>query len=227
MTSSCMALVTLCGSVEELNKLSFLTHSHVFFSAFKKGLIQWFNVFIPIHTMGNLWLFDKYAPTYGLRSDVSTTVDRYITAGDLITWLNVSTFSHQNTHTHAYKNCYKNEATRLLTVTDRWGDISLPSVTLRFKTAHLQKYIMISVYSVVFSLVLFSELSSHSVSSAIPAGKLDDDRTETDSMASVLDVEEGIQDPLRVYTRTLFLDNKLEDGNPKIILVSVSATVYP
>ena len=75
--------------------------------------------------------------------------------------------------------------------------------------------------------MLFSELSSHSVSSAIPAGNLDDDRTEPDSMVSVLDVDEGIPDPQRGYRRTLFLDNKLEDGNPKIILVSVSANVCP
>ncbi|XP_031714972.1 pro-MCH [Anarrhichthys ocellatus] len=70
---------------------------------------------------------------------------------------------------------------------------------------------MISVYSVLYTLVLFSELSSHSVSVAMPASKVEDGVPEQDGFF------------LGGETMTdLVLDNDMrdEDGSPKIIIVS-------
>ncbi|GAA6221048.1 pro-MCH [Lates japonicus] len=83
---------------------------------------------------------------------------------------------------------------------------------------------MISVYSFLFTLVLFSELSSHLLTVAIPATKLEDGITEQDGLGSLLS-SEPITEPVEappVYRRNLVLDNSVrdEDGNPKFIIVS-------
>ncbi|KAM4615669.1 pro-MCH [Polymixia lowei] len=82
---------------------------------------------------------------------------------------------------------------------------------------------MISVYSVLFALVLFSEFSGRSVTVAMPAGKLDG-KTDQESF-SVLLGDGDMTDPAlgpSLNRRSLILDNKLgdEDGNPRIIIVS-------
>ncbi|XP_023275140.1 pro-MCH 2-like [Seriola lalandi dorsalis] len=83
---------------------------------------------------------------------------------------------------------------------------------------------MISVHSVLFTLVLFSELSSHLVTAAMPATKVEDGVIEQDGLGSLLVdepmTEHGMVPP--VYRRRLVVDNndRDEDGNPKIIMVS-------
>ncbi|XP_032361569.1 pro-MCH [Etheostoma spectabile] len=81
---------------------------------------------------------------------------------------------------------------------------------------------MISVYSVLYTLVLFSELSSHLVTVAMPAAKGDEGATEQnglflgdESMTELAGV------PLS-YRRNLLLDTNArdEDGSPKILIVS-------
>ncbi|XP_040886333.1 pro-MCH [Toxotes jaculatrix] len=83
---------------------------------------------------------------------------------------------------------------------------------------------MISVYSVLFTLVLFSELSSHSVTVAIPATKVEAGLTEQDGLGSLLGDEPMAEHAMvpPVYKQSLVLDNNFreEDGNPKIIMVS-------
>ncbi|XP_075967790.1 pro-MCH [Anarhichas minor] len=81
---------------------------------------------------------------------------------------------------------------------------------------------MISVYSVLYTLVLFSELSSHSVSVAMPASKVEDGIPEQDGFFLG---GEPMTEPAVVpltYRRNLVLDNDMrdEDGSPKIIIVS-------
>ncbi|XP_071384419.1 pro-MCH [Centroberyx affinis] len=81
---------------------------------------------------------------------------------------------------------------------------------------------MLSVYSVVFTLVLFSELSGHSV--AVPASKLEDGRTEQEGLGLFV-ADEAMTQPAAgpaLYRRSLIVDNKVrdEDGNPKIIILS-------
>ncbi|XP_071357892.1 pro-MCH [Trachinotus anak] len=83
---------------------------------------------------------------------------------------------------------------------------------------------MISVYSVLFTLVLFSELSSHIVTAAIPAPKVEDGEIEQGGLGSLLG-DESMSDHAVVppmYRRHFVLDNndRDEDGNPKVIMVS-------
>ncbi|KAG7225580.1 hypothetical protein INR49_004986, partial [Caranx melampygus] len=83
---------------------------------------------------------------------------------------------------------------------------------------------MISVYSVLFTLVLFSELSSHLVTAAIPANKLEDGVIEQDGLGSLLGNEPLTEHAMAppVYRRRLVVDNddRDEDRNPKIIVLS-------
>lgn len=87
---------------------------------------------------------------------------------------------------------------------------------------------MRSVYSVLCTLVLFSELSSHLVTVAMPATKIEDGVTEQDGLSLILG-DEPMTEPAAVppaYRRSRLLDNNVgdEDGSPKIIIVSVSVT---
>ncbi|XP_010769865.1 pro-MCH [Notothenia coriiceps] len=81
---------------------------------------------------------------------------------------------------------------------------------------------MISVYSFLYTLVLFSELSSHYVTVAMPAAKVEDGAMEQDGLFLE---DEPMTEPALVpaaYRRNFVLDtNKRdEDGSPKIIIVS-------
>ncbi|XP_008279101.1 pro-MCH [Stegastes partitus] len=80
---------------------------------------------------------------------------------------------------------------------------------------------MISVHSVLFTLVLFSELSSNVVAVAMPA---EDGETEHEGLNSIFGDEPMVEPaavPL-VYRRNLVLDNDVrdEDGSPKVIVIS-------
>lgn len=86
---------------------------------------------------------------------------------------------------------------------------------------------MISVCSFLYTLVLFSELSSHLVTVAMPATKVEDSVTEQDGLSLILG-DEPMTEPAvvpPVYRRSHVLDNSMrdEDGRPKVI-VSVSVT---
>ncbi len=88
---------------------------------------------------------------------------------------------------------------------------------------------MISVYSFLYTFVLVSTLSSHLVTVAMPATKIDDGVTEQDGI-DLLAGDEPMSELAvvpSVYRRSLVLDNNMrdEDENPKIIVVSVSVTV--
>lgn len=84
---------------------------------------------------------------------------------------------------------------------------------------------MISVCSFIYTLVLFSELSSHLVTVAMPATKVED-ATEQDGLGLILGGESMTQpaEVPSVYRQNSVLDNGVrdEDGRPKIIIVSVS-----
>ncbi|XP_029318067.1 pro-MCH [Cottoperca gobio] len=81
---------------------------------------------------------------------------------------------------------------------------------------------MISVYSVLYTLVLFSELSSHLVTVAMPATKVEDGVMEQDGLflGDELMTEPAVVPP--AYRRHLVLNTNVrdEDGSPKIIIVS-------
>uniref|UniRef100_UPI0037E8F507 pro-MCH n=1 Tax=Semicossyphus pulcher TaxID=241346 RepID=UPI0037E8F507 len=78
---------------------------------------------------------------------------------------------------------------------------------------------MISVYSVLYTLVLFSELSSHSVTAAMPATKAEDGVAEQDGLSLVL--EDGPLTEPAVYRRSVLDSNvRDEDGSPKIVIIS-------
>ncbi|XP_040002375.1 pro-MCH [Xiphias gladius] len=83
---------------------------------------------------------------------------------------------------------------------------------------------MISVYSVLFTLVLFSELSSNLVTVAIPSSKAENGITEQDGLGSLLGDEPLTEEDMvpRMYRRSLVLDDDVRDenGNPKIFVVS-------
>ncbi|XP_058481183.1 pro-MCH [Solea solea] len=80
---------------------------------------------------------------------------------------------------------------------------------------------MISTYSVLFALVLFSELSSHLVAEALPATKVED-AMEQESLTSLLGdevlTEHAMVSP--VYRQSFMMDNRDEDGNPNVIVFS-------
>ncbi|KAM9846073.1 pro-MCH [Aulostomus maculatus] len=76
---------------------------------------------------------------------------------------------------------------------------------------------MFSIYSVLFTLVVFSEMSGHVVPVAVPANKLEDDILEQEDQTSM----QGDEPMTERARRSLVLDNvRDEDGVPKIIVVS-------
>lgn len=90
---------------------------------------------------------------------------------------------------------------------------------------------MMSACSVLFTLVLFSELSSRSVAVAMPATKVDDGATEQEGLASILGDDLAMTEPAAgpvAYRRSIVLDSdpRDEDGSPKIIVISVSVASF-
>lgn len=86
---------------------------------------------------------------------------------------------------------------------------------------------MISTYSFLYTLVLFSELSSHLVTVAMPTTKVDDGVTDQDGLGLILGdesmTEAAVVPP--VYRRSHGPGSSMtkdEDERPKIIIVSVS-----
>ncbi|XP_068995929.1 pro-MCH [Embiotoca jacksoni] len=78
---------------------------------------------------------------------------------------------------------------------------------------------MMSVYSVLFTLVLFAELSSHRVTVAMPATKVEDGIMEQEGLG-LIPGDEPLTEPdviHQMYRRNLVLE---EDANPKIIVIS-------
>ena len=89
---------------------------------------------------------------------------------------------------------------------------------------------MISVASLVFTLVLFSELNSRLVTVASPTTKVEDGVIEQDGLSSLLGDDPMIEQVMvpPVYRGSLMLDNSIrdEEGNPKILIISVSNVSY-
>lgn len=87
---------------------------------------------------------------------------------------------------------------------------------------------MISVHSVLYTLVLFSELGSIL---AMPATKVEDGVAELDAQLFLGDepmTESAVVPP--AYRRSFVLDTNVrdeEDGSHKIIIISVSVTSQP
>uniref|UniRef100_A0A4W5LZT6 Pro-melanin-concentrating hormone n=1 Tax=Hucho hucho TaxID=62062 RepID=A0A4W5LZT6_9TELE len=83
---------------------------------------------------------------------------------------------------------------------------------------------MISLYSVIFTLVLFSEFNTRSVVLAEPTGKLDEGRTEQESLRLILGEDTMSDNALAAprFRRDPVLDNGLGlgEGNTKIIILS-------
>nr|BBO15486.1 melanin concentrating hormone 2 [Pseudopleuronectes yokohamae] len=83
---------------------------------------------------------------------------------------------------------------------------------------------MISVSSIVFTLVLFSELNSPLVTVASPTTKGEDGVIEQDGLSSFLGDEPMMEQAMvpPVYRGSLLLDNSIrdEEGNPKIFIFS-------
>uniref|UniRef100_A0A3Q0S6T3 Uncharacterized protein n=1 Tax=Amphilophus citrinellus TaxID=61819 RepID=A0A3Q0S6T3_AMPCI len=74
---------------------------------------------------------------------------------------------------------------------------------------------MISVYSVLLTLLLFTELSSHSVTVAMPATKAEGGATEEEGLGLILG-DESLSEPAPpVFKRSLIRD---ENGNPRIVI---------
>uniref|UniRef100_A0A3Q1EDI6 Pro-MCH 2-like n=1 Tax=Acanthochromis polyacanthus TaxID=80966 RepID=A0A3Q1EDI6_9TELE len=83
---------------------------------------------------------------------------------------------------------------------------------------------MISVRSVLFTLVLFSELSGNMVTVAMPAAKLEVGETEQEGL-DLIRGDEPMVEPVvfpPVYRRSLLLDNTIrdEDESPKALIIS-------
>ncbi|XP_026182236.1 pro-MCH [Mastacembelus armatus] len=81
---------------------------------------------------------------------------------------------------------------------------------------------MTTVFSVLFTLILFSDMSSHFLTIAMPATKVDDGRTDQDSLGFLLG-DEPMTEPVlvpRVYRQSLMLDNNVrdEDKNTRLIM---------
>ncbi|XP_055368109.1 pro-MCH [Betta splendens] len=78
---------------------------------------------------------------------------------------------------------------------------------------------MISIYSLLLTVMLFSELSSHLVTVAMPATKTDNILTEQDAVGSIL-VDEPMSELVVVPERQRFMLDSVrdEDGNPKFIV---------
>lgn len=90
---------------------------------------------------------------------------------------------------------------------------------------------MIFLYSVIFTLVLLSEFDTRSVVLAVPTGKLDEGRTEQESLLSILGEDTMSDNALAAprFRREPVLDNGLgdEEDNTKIIILSVSIFLHP
>lgn len=91
---------------------------------------------------------------------------------------------------------------------------------------------MVSVYTVLYALLLFSELSSHLVAVAMPAYKVENGVNEQDGLG-LMAGDEPMTEPVvvpamvpPVYRRNHVLDNNVrdEDGSPKIYILSVSVS---
>lgn len=87
---------------------------------------------------------------------------------------------------------------------------------------------MISLCSFLYSLMLFSELSSHLVTATIPI-KAEDSIIEQDGLGLILEDEPTVAEPAAVppvYRRSQVPDNSMRDGGrrSKVIVVSVSVT---
>ncbi|XP_036977038.1 pro-MCH [Acanthopagrus latus] len=87
---------------------------------------------------------------------------------------------------------------------------------------------MVSVYTVLYVLLLFSELSSHLVTEAMPAYKVEDGVNEQDGLG-LMAGDEPMTEPAvvpaavpPVYRRNHVTDNNArdEDGSPKIYILS-------
>lgn len=81
-----------------------------------------------------------------------------------------------------------------------------------------------SVFSVLVTLVLFSELSSRWVTVATPAKTIEDNRTEQDGLGLMLN-DKPISEPAFSFLtqrRSIGLDNNIRDdkGTPQIIVLS-------
>ncbi|KAM6895749.1 pro-MCH [Xenentodon cancila] len=82
---------------------------------------------------------------------------------------------------------------------------------------------MISVYSILITIVLFSEMNRHLAVEAMSSTKLEDGATEQDGLDSLLG-DELMADPVlvRPMERRSFAldDNVRDDENPKFIVLS-------
>uniref|UniRef100_A0A3Q3MF23 Pro-melanin-concentrating hormone n=1 Tax=Mastacembelus armatus TaxID=205130 RepID=A0A3Q3MF23_9TELE len=68
---------------------------------------------------------------------------------------------------------------------------------------------MTTVFSVLFTLILFSDMSSHFLTIAMPATKVDDGRTDQDSLGFLLG-DEPMTEPVlvpRVYRQTIWANH--------------------
>lgn len=88
---------------------------------------------------------------------------------------------------------------------------------------------MISLCSFLYSLMLFSELSSHLVTATVPSIKAEDSITEQDGLGLILEDEPIVAEPAAVpsvYRRSQVPDISMRDGGrgSKVIVVSVSVT---
>ncbi|XP_017267034.1 pro-MCH [Kryptolebias marmoratus] len=82
---------------------------------------------------------------------------------------------------------------------------------------------MMSAFSVLFAIVLFSELNGHTVTVAVLSTNAEDVVTDQDGLDSVLG-DETMAEPVLVptmYRRSVTLDNNMkEDRSPKVIIIS-------
>lgn len=86
---------------------------------------------------------------------------------------------------------------------------------------------MISFHSVLYALVLFSELSSD-LATAMPTANIEDSAADQEGLGLIL-TDEPSAEPAAVlpgYRKGLMLDSSVRDGEeiPKIVIVPVSET---
>lgn len=90
---------------------------------------------------------------------------------------------------------------------------------------------MIFLSSVIFTLMLFSEFNTGSVVFAVQTGKLDEGRTEQESLRSILGEDTMSDNTLAAprFRREPVLDNGLgdEEDNTKYLILSVSIFLHP
>lgn len=94
---------------------------------------------------------------------------------------------------------------------DGWGSGGISSEEVPYADT------MISARSVFYTLVLFSELSSHLVTVAMPPAKVEDE-----GLGLILGDEPAVVPP--IYRRMDAQDSSPRDGRSKVIVVSVSVT---